>query len=154
MLGHHFQDIGNKSYISVLWRLFETKTPKAHHNLDAGASLRDRDTGNKSYILVLRHHFETQTPATNQDTGKISLIFVLGYHFEYILVMGHHFETKTPATNRASSCWGTTSRPRHWQQNVHLSAGAFRDQDTINKSYILVLGHHFETKTPATNRTS
>ena len=29
---------------------------------------------------------------------------------------------------------------------------SLRDQDTGNTSYILVLGHHFETKTPATNR--
>ena len=26
------------------------------------------------------------------------------------------------------------------------------DQDTGNKLYILVLGHHFETKTPATDQ--
>ena len=117
-----------------------TTSRQRHRNqiipLNAGALLRDQDTGNKSYILVL----------------------------------GHHFETKTPATNRTSSCWGTTSRPRHRQQIEHLSAGApLRDQDTGNKSYILVLGqhltmtpasnilvlgHHFETKTPATNRTS
>ena len=70
-------------------------------------------------------------------------------------MLGHHFETKKPPTNRTSQCWGTTSRPRHWQQNVHLRAGApLRDQDTGNNSYILMLGHHFETKTPATNRTS
>ena len=111
---------------------------------------------------MLGHHFETKTPARprhhqqivhlsagaplrDQDTGNKS----------YILMLGHHFETKTPATNRASSCWGATSRPRHRQQNVHLSAGApLRNKDIGNKSYILVLGHHFETKTPATIRTS
>ena len=66
-----------------------------------------------------------------------------------------HFETKTPSTNRTSLCWGTTSRPRHRQQIVHLNAGApLRDQDTGNKSYIFVLGYHFKTKTPATNRIS
>ena len=142
-------------------------------HLRVGAPLRDQDTGNKTYILVLGH-FETKTPPTNrtslcwgttsrprhreqivhlsagaplrdQDTGNKS----------YILVLGHHFETKTPATNRTCWCWGTTSRSRHRQRIVHLSAGApLRDQETGNKSYISVLGHHFETKTPATNRTS
>ena len=114
-----------------------TRQRKQIVHLSAGAPLRNKDTGNKSYILVL----------------------------------GHHFETKTPATNRTSSCWGTTSKPRHRRQIVHLRAGAplprhrqqivhlsagapLRDQDTGNKSYIFVLGHHFETKTPATNRTS
>ena len=101
-------------------------------HLRVGVPLRDQDTGNKTYISVLGH-FEINK----------SYIFVLGHHFEtmtgnktYILVLGH-FETKTPSTNRTSLCWAP-----------------LRDQDTCNKSYILVLGHHFETKTPATNHTS
>ena len=144
VLGHHFQDTGNKSYTQCWGTSSRQRHPKQIIHLNVGASLRDQDTGNKSHILVLGHHFESKTLATDQDTGNISYIFVLGYHFE----------TKTPATNRTSQCWGTTSRPRHRQQIVHLSAGApLRDQDTGNKSFILVLGHHFETKTPATNRT-
>ena len=142
VLGHHFEDTSNKSYISVLGHHFETKTPKQIIHLNAGASLRDQDTDIKSYILVLGHHFETKTPATDQDTGNKSYIFVLG----------HHFETKTPATKRTSQCWGTTSRPRHRQQIIHLSAGAALDHDIGNKSYILVLGHHFETKTPTSDQ--
>ena len=144
------QDTGNKSYILVL-------------------GLRDQDTSNKSYIFVLgttsrarhrqqivhlsagaplrRHqqqnvHLSAGAPLRDQDTGNKSYIFVLGYHIE----------SKTPATNRASQCWGTTSRPRHRQQIIHLSAGAALDHDIGNKSYILVLGHHFETKTPTSDQ--
>ena len=109
--------------------------PKQIIHLNTGASLRDQDASNKFHIFVL----------------------------------GHHCETKTPSTKRSSLCWGLTSRPRHRQQIVHLSAGAplrdqdtvhlsagapLRDQDTGNKVYILVLVHHFEIKTPATNCTS
>ena len=113
----------------MLGNLFETPvtnrtsscwgtTSRARHrqqivHLSAGAPLQDQDTGNKSYILVLGHHFETKTRQ----------------------------QTKTPTTNHTSSCWGTTSRPRHRQQIVHFSAGApLRDHDTSNKSCISVLG--------------
>ena len=147
-------------------------------HLSAGAPLRDQDTCNKSYIFLLGHQL-TKTPATNLHSGatnRTSSCLLGGVPLRgqdtgnklYILVLGHNFETKTATTNRASSCWGTTSKPRHQQQIVHLSAGApLRDHDTSNKSYILVLGHHFEdtgnktyifhhfeTKTPETNRTS
>ena len=102
-------------------------------HLSVGPPLRDQ-------------HLCAWAPLRDQDTGnKLS-----------ILVLGHHFETKTPATDQdTGKCWATTARPRHHQQIVHLWAGApLRDQDTGNKLYILVLGHHFETKTPATHRTS
>ena len=43
--------------------------------------------------------------------------------------------------------WGTTSRPKQWQQIVHLSIGSpLRDQSNGNKSYVLALGFHFITK--------
>ena len=118
---------------------FETKTPSTNRtSLCWGTTSRPR---HRQQIA----HLSAGAPLRDQDTGNKS----------YILVLGHHFETKTPATNRTSYFWGTTSRPRHRQRIVHLSAGApLRDQDTGNKSYILVLGHQFETKTPATNRTS
>ena len=145
MLGHHFETkTPATNRTSQCWGTtsrprhrqqtvhLSARAPLPRHrqqivHLSAGAPLRDKDTGNR-----------------DQDTGNKS----------YILVRGHHFETKTPSTNRTSQCWGTTSRPRHQQQIVHLCAGApLRDQDTGNKTYILVLGHHFETKTPSTNRT-
>ena len=87
-------------------------------------------------------HLRAGAPIRGQDTGNKS----------WILVLGHDFEIKTPPINRRSQCLGTTSRPRLRQQIVHLSAGAPLDQDTGNKSYILMLGHQFETKTPATCR--
>ena len=118
---------------------FETKTPSTNRtSLCWGTTSRPR---HRHQIV----HLSAGAPLRDQDTGNKS----------YILVLGHHFETKTPATNRTCLCWGTTSRSRHRQRIVHLSAGApLRDQDTGNKSYISVLGHHFETKTPATKRTS
>ena len=171
MLGHHFETkTPSTNRTSSCWGT--TSRPRHRQQIVhvcAGAPLRNQDTGNKSYILVLsrpRHrqqivHLSAGAPLRDQDTGNKS----------YVLVLGHHFETKTPATNRTSQCWDTTSRPRHRQQIVHLRAGVpLRDQDTGNKSYILVLGHHFEdtgnktyilvlghrfeTNTPATNRTS
>ena len=226
VLGHHFQDTGNKSYTQCWGTSSRQRHAKQIIYLNAGTSLRDQDTGNKSHILMLGHRFETKTLATDQDTGNISrhlragvplrdqdtgnksyilvlglrdqdtsnksYIFVLGttarprhrqqiihlsagaplrrhqqqnvhpsagalrdqedtINKSYIFVLGNHSETKTPATNRTFYCWGTTSRPRHRQQIVHLSSGApLRDQDTGNKSYMVVLGHHFETKTPGT----
>ena len=85
------------------------------------------------------------TPLRDQSNGNKS----------YILALGHHFETKATATNRTSWNWGTTSRPKQRTQIVHLSIGApLRDQSNGNKSYILALGHYFETKATSTNRTS
>ena len=55
------------------------------------------------------------------------------------------------ATNCTSQHWGTTSRPKQQQQQqiVHLSVKApLRDLSNKNKSYILALPHHFDTKQP------
>ena len=155
MLGHHFETkTPSTNRTSLCWGT--TSRPRHRQqivHLSAGAPLRRHQQQNV--------HLSDGAPLRDQDTGNKS----------YILVLGHHFETKTPATNRTFSCWGTTSRPRHRQQIVHLSAGAplrrhrqqnvhlsagppLRGQDTGNKSYIFVLGHHRETKTPSTNRTS
>ena len=179
----HQQDTGNKTYISVLGHHFEPRHHQQIVHLCADAPLRNQESGNKVYIFVLgttskpnhrqqivylttpipRHrqqivHLSAGAPIRDQDTGNKS----------WSLVLGNHFDIKILAINRRSQCLGTTSRPRLWQQIVHLSAGAplrYQDtgtkshilplqyQDTGNKSYILVLGHYFETKTPATNRT-
>ena len=161
------QDTGNKTYISVLGHHFEPRNHQQIVHICAGAPLRNQESGNKVYIFVLgttskpnhrqqivylttpipRHrqqivHLRAGAPIRGQDTGNKS----------WSLVLGHDFEIKTPAINRRSQCLGTTSRPRLRQQIVHLSAGAPLDQDTGNKSYILMLGHQFETKTPATYR--
>ena len=157
-----------------------TSRPRHRHQIvhfSAGAPLRDQDTGKKSHILVLgttsipRHrqeivHFCAGAPLRDQDTGNLTP--------RQMISSGHHFETKTPATKRTSSCWGTTSKPRHRQQIVSLRARAplprHRQKNrtfqcwgttsrqrhrthTGNKSYISVLAHHFEAKTPA-NRTN
>ena len=145
-----------KNHTSSCWGI----APRPRHRqqivyLCAGA-LPDQDTGNKSNIFVLGQHLTM----LDQDTSKKSYI-----------VAGIHFETKTPATNRTSSCWGSTSRPRHRQQIVHLCPGAplqdqdtsttskarhqqqiaylsagapLRDHDTSNKSCISALGHNFK----------
>ena len=90
-------------------------------------------------------HLRKWAPLRGQSNGNKSCIIALG----------HHFETKATATNRTSWNWGTTSRPKQRQQIVHLRNGApLRDQSNGNKSYMLALGHHFETKATATNRTS
>ena len=105
-------------------------------------------------MLVLGHHFETKTPATNRTSECWGTTKPRHRQILYILVLGHHFETKTPATKRTSQCWGTTSKTpakkrSHFETKtpshiVHICAGApLRDQDTGNKFYILVLGHHF-----------
>ena len=150
VLGHHFQDTGNKSYTQCWGTSSRQRHPKQIIHLSAGASSTTRTSlcwGTTSRPRHLKQivHLCAGAPLRDQDTGNKS----------YILELGHHFETKTPATNRTSSCWGTTSKPRHRQQIVYLSAGApLRDKDTEIKSYILMLGHRSETKTPATNRTS
>ena len=138
MLGHHFE---TKTPATNRTCLFWGTTSRPRYRRQIvhcwGATSRPR---HRQQIV----HLNAWAPLRDQDTGNKS----------YILVLGHHFETKTPATKRISQCWCTTSRPRHRQQIVHLSAWApLRDQDTGNKSYMFVLGHHFETKTPATNRT-
>ena len=73
----------------------------------------------------------------------------------YIVALGHHFETKATATNSTLQHHGTASRPKQRQQIIHLRIGApLKHQSNGNTSYILALGHHFETKATATNRTS
>ena len=143
-------------------------------HLGIGAPLRDQSNGNKSYVLALGHHVEAKATATNrtsQHGGATSrpkqrqqiVHLSIGAPLRdqsngnksYMLDLGHHFETKATATNRTSWNWGTTSKPKQRQQVVHLSIGApLRDQSNGNKSYIYSLGHHFETKATATNRTS
>ena len=134
----------------------------------------------KSYSLVLGHHFEAKTPATNQDTGNKSHPRAVASirHQDtgnkwYISVLGHHFETKKPSRNCAYLCWGTTSRPATngtflcWaplRDHVSSKTPAIKhtsqywttisNQETINKSSIFVLAHHFGTKRAATKCTS
>ena len=102
------------------------------------------------------HHFEAKATATNRTLSiGAPLRDQSNGNKSHILEWGHHFETKATATNRTSFHWGTTSRPKQRQQIVHLSIGApLRDQSNGNKSYVFALGHHFETKATATNRTS
>ena len=121
-------------------------------HLSTGAPLRDQDTGNKSYILLLGHHFETKTPATNRTSSCWGTTSKPRHRRQIV-----HLRAGAPLPRHrqqiVSQCWGTTSRQRHRNQIIPLNAGALlRDQDTGNKSYILVLGHHFETKTPATDQ--
>ena len=86
-----------------------------------------------------------------------------------VLEFGHHFEIKATATNRAPLHWENTSRPKQRQTNPTSSnwrtASKPKQRQQIvnnntskpkqwNKSYILALRHHFETKATATNRTS
>ena len=168
------QSNGNKSYILELGHHFEseaTATNRTSYNwgttsrpkqrqqivhLSIGAPLRDQSNGNKSHILALGHHPETKATATNRTLSIGAPLRDQSHgNKSHILEWGHHFETKATATNRTSFHWGTTSRPKQRQQIVHLSIGApLRDQSNGNKSYVFALGHHFETKATATNRTS
>ena len=205
MLGHHFETKTPATNRTCLCWGSSSRSRQRQRivHLSARAPLLDQDTSNKSYISVLGHHFETKTPATNRTSqfwGTTSrqrhrkqimhlnvgaslrqqiVHFSAGAPLRHhdtsnkscILVLEHHFETKKPAIIRKSQCFGTTSRPRHQQQIVHLSAGAQlprhrqqivylsagaprRYKDTQNKSYTSMLGHRSETKITATNRTS
>ena len=97
------------------------------------AALRNQSNGNRSYILDLKYHFDKATEPNL-----------------YILALGHHFDTETTNRSYIFDLGGTISRPKQWQHVVHLRfAAPLRDQSNGNKSYILDLGHHFETKAMA-----
>ena len=139
-----------------------------------GAPLRDQSNGNKSCILAMGHHFQTKATATNrtsqnggtasrpkqrQQIVHLNIGAPLRVHSNgnksYISDLGRSIQNKATATNRTSKIWGTTSRPKQQQKLAHPSIGAALGGQSIgNKSYILALGHHFETKATATNRTS
>ena len=137
-------------------------------HLGMGAPFRDQSHGNKSYIFSLGHNFETKATASNRTSFHwsttsrpkqrqpfVNLSIVAPLRDQSILEMRNRFEAKATATNRTSWHWGTTSRPKQRQQIVHLSIGApLRGQSNGNKSQISALGHHFEAKATATNRTS
>ena len=148
------------SFISALGKHFETKATATFRKF-IGAPLRDQSNGNKSYILGLGYHFETKETATKHwgttsrpkqrqqiaplrdpSNGNKSYISrpkqrqQIAHLFSYILEL----------------C--ITSKPKQRQQIVHLRIGApIRDKRNGKKSYISELGHHFEAKATATNRT-
>ena len=150
------QNNGNESYFLALRHHFEAKNNGSKSYFAALGSTSRPKIRQQSYFLALGHHFEAKTPAKivipqtgapleGQNNGSKS----------YFLALGHHFDTKTTATNRTSWYSGTNPRPEQRQQIVLLSTGAsLRGQNNGNKSYFFALGHHFEAKTTATNRTS
>ena len=91
--------------------------------------------------------FEVQVGATLWDLSNDNK--------SYIWAWGKHSETTKMATNRRFGHGDTISRPKQRQQQIlYVRIGdqsPLRDQCNGN---IFELGHHFETKATATNRTS
>ena len=181
------QSNSNKSYTLALRKYFEAKATATNHtssnwgttskpkqwqqivHLSIRAPLRDQSNGNKSHISALGH-------LGDQSNGFKSYILALGgttsspeqrQQIAYLRIgaplRDQSNSNKSLALLRDQSngnksyilAPGTTSRPKQRQQIAHPSIEApLRDQSDGNKSYIFELGHRFEAKATATNRTS
>ena len=162
----------------------EAKKRQQNVHLSIGPPPRGQSNGNKSYIMALRHHLEAKAWGTTWKPRNGNKTYILAFEHHplrdqsngnksYILALGHHFAAEATTTNRTSKHlgttskpkqrptnhtskdWGTTWKPKQRQQIVHQSIGPpLGSQSNGNKTFIMALGHHFETKATAANRTS
>ena len=142
--------------------------------LSIRAPLQDQSNGNKSYILAAAT--DRTSPLSRPRNLNESNEHPYAKMFNLLPLLWSRSGAPMLRCTICCACFGLdaktydllpllwfrsgaamlrTSRPKQRQQIVRLRIGALRrDQSDGNKSFVLALGHHFETKAMATNRTS
>ena len=125
---------GIKTYILALGYHFETKTTATSGSSQHWGTTSRPQQQQQIVSITSRPkprqqmvHLCIGAPLRDQSNRLKSYIFALGDESNgnksYLLAFGHHFEANATATNHTFSNWGTTSKPKQWQQIVHLSIG-------------------------------